>query len=866
MRTLADSRAFAAPLLIRESRARPLAMSARDVALRILQRRFGPVPADTRGENGLTSFQHEAVRRARAVLARRGGVLIADSVGLGKTHIALALVLPYAEAGRKVLVVGPAALRSHWRTAAREGMAFDWLSYARLSRGQAADVRADVVVFDEAHTLRNPATARYRAAAMLCRGARVILLSATPVNNTVWDLYHLLRLFASDRDFLDVGVASLRSAFEEAESASLLGTAPSLQPVLRAVMIRRTRPFLRERMSVPDDGSPRLAFPRQKPPIAIRYGLTTGGSSDALLMIGATLLDLRFPAHVGANTSAGAGGAIAPAGLMRLGLLKRLESSAHALDRSVRAYASLLERCLEGVSHGVLIRARDDPARAMPDLQLRLDTLLFASPPRDFDLEAHRSRLERELATLGRIRVALAPALERDGKASALVDLLEGELRGHKVVLFTQFRDTARYLHARLCRRLRAGLIDGSMARLGAASVDRRTVVRRFAPVATEAPAPPPQEAIDVLVATDVLSEGFNLQDADSVISYDLPWNPVRLVQRIGRIDRLGSPHASVASYHFLPGDLERYLHLLDRIARKASAIDATVGSDMPALHAQLVRALDRRDPDILAQIEQADADWFEIEERLLETWVRAGQSGMERMELDAHSSIADPGRSETLAVGILAGSTSGHPGSAEFSAPAVGPAGTCALPAPTGLVAAEVGGRFEWVAVRAGKVIQDDRVCARMIESALRASATEPGGSGVPAESLASLLAAARPVFARRAAAASTAALLPAGGESARIGRLLLSLAAALPGGPDRATCQRLERGLERLASLPSAACLLPPAALTAGTSCAERLERLLDAIEAMQPGDASSAAPGRHSTARVELIGALLERAPLR
>lgn len=830
------------PLILREAPCRVEAHAAAAVAAYILERRFGGRSRESSASGSLKAFQRDAVQRARIILARRGGVLIADSVGLGKTHIALALMEPFLGGGGRVAVVGPSALERHWRIAARGMPPFDWISHARLSRGSFDPVARDIVVIDEAHALRNPATRRYRAARGLCRASRVVLLTATPVNNGIRDLYHLLRLFSSDRDYLDVGVASLRSAFEEAEAAALLGTAPSIQPVLRSVMIRRTRPLLRELSGAGDDS---LSFPAHRPPVPVRYSLATNGAADPLLSIGPILSRLSFPAHrpdaYREDARAARTRPHAATSLIRVGLLKRLESSAQAFQHSLDAYRSLLERCLDGLERGILITPGAEGRADGTDLQLGFDALLFEPLWRGMDVAAYRSDLERELACVGGMTAALGPALESDGKLSALVALLEGPLRGRKVLLFTQFRHTARHLHASLRRKWRVGLVEGSGAWLGADPAHRADVVRRFAPRSNGTPLPAPHEAIDLLIATDVLSEGFNLQDADVVISYDLPWNPVRLVQRIGRIDRLGSPHASIVGYHFLPGELERYLRLLDRLAVKASAIDASVGSDMPALHAELARALGKRDPAVVERIERADAEWFELDERLIGALGRA------------------PARSWAPSAGGLP----------------VGLLPSSGRRAPSGLVAAEVLGRFEWVAIVEGRPVSDDRVCARLIEDTLRAppevgqdvaGATgcgEPPG-GLPEAELRQLLDAARTAFARRAAVVSTAALLPAGGETARLGRLVLSAAAALPGGPDRGTCLRIERCLERLASLPPELEALLPHIVTADRDPARRLAAVLDRIESLPAAsrkDVEALRVGGSGEGRIRLLAALLE-----
>ena len=790
--------------------------SARDVALRILGERYGSVAEDA--APGLLSFQREAVERAHCILDRYGGVLIADSVGLGKTHIALELIRTALAAQQHVVVIGPAALQRHWRNATRDVGAITWLSYARLSRGEVPK-QSQLVVFDEAHALRNPATRRYRAATTLCAGARVVLLSATPVNNAISDLYHMLRLFAGDRHFNDVGVPSLRAAFEEARTATLLGDAASLQPVLRAVMIRRTRPFVRDLLAA-DARSIGLAFPEQQAPRPVYYafGDRTPGVLDR---IGADLLELKFPTH----RSPAAPGTEPPAELMRRGLLKRLESSPHAFACSLASYAAMLDRCAAAVDKGYVVFARDESPHD-DDEQLRLDQLLFEPAANPREAIRYRAAVAEERAIVARL-IDTLPHIGA-AKSATLIDLLVGELRDRKVLVFTQYRDTARHLYELLRARHRCALIDGTGAMLGAQSCDRLTVVRCFAPRANGAPVPPAHRTIDVLIATDVLSEGFNLQDASVVISYDLPWNPIRLVQRVGRVDRLGSPHPSVASYYFLPGDLERYLGLVERIAQKTSAIDATVGSDVPVLHGDIVRALDRRDASLIDRIERKDADWFELDERM-------------RALLRQHGPPPPQMHGTWLA-----------------SLPATG-AFCSQASRPAGLVAARVGARLEWIAVVDGRAVDDERACARSLERAL----SHPTTDAAPRlEDVDRLLALARPALVRRTATRASTALLPGGGPAARVGRRLLGLVAALPGGPDPSTCARVDAALARLARAPDSgiAALPNPSGLAHPA-----LVELLTAIEHLPTSPAAKSLDGTREQ-RVRIVAVLVERAPNR
>lgn len=824
--------AASGPLLLREVGAPLRVAPSRDVALRVLTARYGAVDAAF-ATRGLAPFQTEAAVRARAIIARRGGVLIADSVGLGKTHVALALLEELTGDGRRALVVGPAALRAHWLAAANGFVRFDWMSYATLSRVHEPRPAYDVVVFDEAHALRNPRTRRYRAACTLARGTRVVLLSATPVNNSIHDLYHLLRLFCDDRSFLDVGVPSLRGAFEQAEDALLLGSAPSLQPVLRAAVIRRTRSALRRRAR-PDHGQGiALRFPRLDAVRPVRYALETRPGTmaspphredDAALdEIGRRLVELGFPAH---RVCVARGGDPSLA-LLRFGLLKRLESSVAALDASLVAYQGMLDRCLSGLAAGFLVGAQDVDTRRDPAAQLTLDALVLRGLPRDFDRDAYERALRSELRGVASTRALLGSACTHDGKLRELIDLLNGELCGRRILLFTQYRDTAAYLHRHLAGRFRCARIDGTVAMLGTSRVHRDSVIRRFAPRANGAPTPRPHERVDVLVATDVLSEGLNLQDADVVLSYDLPWNPIRLVQRLGRIDRIGSSHARVSCYHFVPGSLERYLGLLHRLARKTSAIEGSIGGDVPALHATILRSLGRGDPGTLERIEAADGATFDADERLL------GRLCAEDAESVASASELE----RVVPFARVRG----------FDRP------SCAL------VAASVGARFEWAVVMDGRAVDDDALCARIVEAALDSDAgrsSSGGGAGVSgtapglrAQAL-EAIAIARAVFARRAAFRAAAPVLPSGSGVARHGRALLTAARALPGGPDGPTCARIEAALDRLARLPAD---VEPPRVEHPTTLAE----LLASIEALP---AASGREAHGSVHEVRLLGVIV------
>jgi hypothetical protein len=314
--------------------------------------------------------------------------------------------------------------------------------------------------------------------------------------------------------------------------------------------------------------------------------------------------------------------------LIRLQLLKRLESSVAAFSMSVRRQLQIHRMLLDALETGQWIRPAALRGLIADDggAQLTLHPLLTEPAPRGRIAElrdsvcADRRLLEDCLQALD------ATLRIDDPKLARLVSLLRGV---RPIIVFTQYRDTAQYLWRRLHNRARVGLIHGSDARLGAQPAARSTVIECFAPRANRARQPPERLRLDVLIATDVLSEGLNLQDASAVVSYDIPWNPVTLIQRIGRIDRLGSPHESIAIYNFLPDrGLDAFLGLMRRVETKLHIIGRTVGIDAVLAEVSSTQPRQRThvsDPlNLVAQRESLRARWLSCEHEPMRTCVRA--------------------------------------------------------------------------------------------------------------------------------------------------------------------------------------------------------------------------------------------------
>jgi superfamily II DNA or RNA helicase len=590
------------------------------VVCRMLSLRFGTPrpsahasPVQRQRHPELALFQQHALERIRTIIAMRGGALLCDSVGLGKTHVARALIRVALAERRPVLVCAPAQLGRHWRRYLRGMRGWSWLSHTALSRGRAWRPRGarPLIVVDEAHAFRNPATRRYRTLALLCADADVLMMTATPVNNSLADFQHLVRLFARDDAFSDVGVPGLAVATDTALRG---GDAGGIRRVAEAVVVRRTREFVRRRYgtTMHDADGTILRFPTSAPVQLVRYDLDSAyhGTVD---FIGEALLGLTFPVHamnaMSPRPSATRAPATGPsttrpspafpsqtlpsqnrgtaAELMRLSLLKRLESSTAAFEASLRRQAGMLQLFINAARRGYLVDAHDHRTlfrEVDGAMQLPLEGVALRRWPARHDRDVMVSRGEGDLDAI-RAMLRTVPAPAADPKVQRLCALLsDSQVREHPVLIFTEFRDTAVALWKALSPAGGVALIHGRDARLGLGRASRSRVVERFAPRANGLPPVRPHERVRVLIATDVLAEGLNLQDARTVVSYDVPWNPVRMAQRFGRIDRLGSPHASIATYAFQPDrQLDTLLGLVRRVRHKLRAI-RVVGGDAPRL------------------------------------------------------------------------------------------------------------------------------------------------------------------------------------------------------------------------------------------------------------------------------------------
>ncbi len=608
----------------------PLDASPEDVFLRALIELYGAEPVPDRAGDDLTTFQRDGVERARAIMDRYGGVLYADGVGMGKTEIGVDLIREHVEVhGHHVLVVASAQLRdSMWEPRLeRANLPARVVSYQQLAQErqlggdrQVLNMPMDsyrLVVVDEAHAYRNSDTTWYEALSRLLGGPdkKLALLTATPVNNTLWDLHNLFLLFGRhDAAFAGapLGIASLQQFFRDAGASRAGGEeAPEpsptrLFPLLDALTVRRDRAFIREYHAgerLADGAEVRFPEPRLH---ERRYNLDAAyqGMARAIasrlappdeagnLPPGALTMAQYRPSSYRDEPGAETARQEALAALMQSLLLKRFESSWHAALQTVRR---MRRHALARIGYLEAADGMPSPGEAaeLDGLDATMTDLL--EDPGDWaDPGGFRpdllTDLKQDADTLGE----LAAHLERlegqpDPKLDALREVMAAT-EARKVVVFTSFRDTAEYLRQAFEHDsdLLAGRRWATVVGSATSEAERERAIDRFCPDLAAVPraAARAHGEIDVLLSTDVLSEGQNLQQAQAVFSYDMPWNPQRVVQRNGRVIRLRSPHETALLYTLLPedDDLDELLGLEARLQAKIQAANASMGMETPVL------------------------------------------------------------------------------------------------------------------------------------------------------------------------------------------------------------------------------------------------------------------------------------------
>ncbi len=690
---------------------------------------------DTAIWSRLYAFQRDGATSAVNRLLRHNGCIIADSVGLGKTWTALAVIKFFELRNERVLVLCPKRLQDNWlRYAAWAGWAnnpfaqdrfnYTVLAHTDLSRysGRAGQIDLanfnwgafDLVVIDESHNFRNEGRDRVDEAGEVVRRSRynrlleevlkdrvrskVLMLSATPVNTSLRDLRNQIYLMTERREDAfrkTLGIDDLQTLFGVAQrefqqweqqrrggakadkNALIARLGADLLALLDAVTIARSRTHVRRfypEVHATIGGFPRRGKPENLHPPSDRAGELS--YDDLHGRIGAFRLAVYNPSHYLKDPSAlnrekeryrfdQRDRERWLIGMMRVNLLKRLESSVHAftlsmgriikkmeeLDRRIAAWLQSPNRSPESQE------SHDAGVDAVPDEDEEDEEFAVGKTRRyrlaELDVERWRRDLREDYRTFTSLHcLAQRVTVARDAKLAELRRVLARKIahpttdkdgrRNRKALVFTSFADTARYLYDHLSGSLagaRMALVTGGGGnRSGAEPARFDDILERFAPQAQERQGEGGE--IDVLIATDCLSEGQNLQDCDLVVNYDIHWNPVRLMQRFGRIDRLGSRNDQVAMINFWPTrDLDRYLDLKNRVeARMALADAAATGLDDPLADAPELAA----QPHAAAQGELAfrDEQLMRLREEILD--IEEAGDGVAMSDLTLDDFVAD--------------------------------------------------------------------------------------------------------------------------------------------------------------------------------------------------------------------------------
>ena len=630
----------------------------------------------------LYSFQRDAVLAIVGKLEKFNGCILADSVGLGKTLTALAVVKYYESRNKTVLVLCPKKLAANWNTykgnyvnnpLAKDRLRYDVLFHTDLSRdfGESNGIdldrlnwgNYDLVVIDESHNFRNGGGVsgedahENRYSRLMNRVIRagvktkVLMLSATPVNNRFADLKNQLSLaYEGDAALINAKLGTesgIDEIFRHAQAAfnawnRLPPEQRTTDALLRAldfdfftlldnVTIARSRRHVEKYYGLGEVGS----FPTRRPPVSLRPRLTDLSGMPNYAEIYARLMALnlaiytpsdfihpsklpKYQRQVGDKSKANLTQAGREAGIRRLmgiNLLKRLESSVQAfrltLDR-VRALIDATVLAIHayecGLKPGASVELADVTAAAA-DLDAddqNMDVFAVGRKVRidlaDMDWKTWLKLLKEDAARLGELSSLMArvtPA--HDTKLQALRNLIREKVAhplnpgNRKILIFTAFSDTADYLYANIADAAKAnlkldtaeitGTIDGRTTRTGLRA-DLNTILTCFAPCAKgrDILMPGRTDEIDILIATDCISEGQNLQDCDYVVNYDIHWNPVRIIQRFGRVDRIGSPNESIQLVNFWPDvDLDEYINLKERVeSRMKLSVMTSTGDENP--------------------------------------------------------------------------------------------------------------------------------------------------------------------------------------------------------------------------------------------------------------------------------------------
>lgn len=552
-------------------------------------------------------YQEQAVLSAKRILDEYGGAFVSDVVGLGKTYIC-ALLAQQLD-GRHLVIAPPVLLDpgnpGSWLNVFGDfGVSARFESLGKLDKLLAEGTdRYQNVFIDEAHRFRNEDNTTYETLARICRGKRVILVTATPYNNYPRDILSQIKLFQSGKKSTIPNLPNLEAFFTRLQR-NLVGldrqkdhdlymqtvreNAKEIrEKVLKYLMVRRTRSEI-VRYFGEDLGKQGLKFPEVADPEPVFYELSD--EEDAIFeqtirCITSSLTYARYTPKLylkkgleqlerQSQTNMGS--------LMKILLVKRLDSSIYAFRQSIDRFVGSYRRFIEAYESGQVYLSKrysekifemleNDDDEAIQQLIDEGEAEVYAAS--DFKPEFYQN-LKADLAVLLSIR-ELWGKVKRDPKLLALVKKLKanGSLRKNKLLIFTESKETACYLKRELDKVFRGEVMVFAG---GASSADRDKVIQNF-----DARVRVPKDDYRILVSTEVLSEGVNLHRSNTVINYDIPWNPTRMMQRVGRVNRVDTKFDTIYTYNFFPTKQSNdQIKLKEAAEAKIGAFISMLGAD----------------------------------------------------------------------------------------------------------------------------------------------------------------------------------------------------------------------------------------------------------------------------------------------
>ena len=613
--------------------------------------------------NKLYKFQKDGVLGAIEKLERYNGCVIADSVGLGKTFEALAVIKYYELRNDRVLVLCPKKLRDNWTLYTQndtrnilleDRFRYDVLNHTDLSRSSgmsgSIDLRTinwgnyDLVVIDESHNFRNNQArndkeTRYSRLMkeIIKKGVntKVLLLSATPVNNKMNDIKNQIAFITegNDKHFENEGIKSIEATLRKAQTifnkwVKLPEKDRTTQTFLEminfdyfklldTITIARSRKHIEKYYNMSEIGK----FPERLKPMNIHSDIDTQGSFEAISSINKKILKLNLAIYSplqyvlpqkravysekydikvqnGKSVFKQTDREQSIVHLMRVNLLKRLESSINSFTITLERILYQVEKGIEGLEKNI---SPEYEHLSIDDINNdeQLNDLLVGNKVKVLISDVDRIRWKQDLIEDKEIlenllKEAKKISVERDAKLEKIKEVIQNKIENpinpenKKVIIFTAFADTARYLYENLNKwaytnyNVYSALITGgggNKTNFPNIKAEMSDILINFSPKSKERSKvfEKVNGEIDILIATDCISEGQNLQDADFLVNYDIHWNPVRIIQRFGRIDRLGSQNDKIQLVNFWPHmELDEYINLEARVSGRMILLDVS--------------------------------------------------------------------------------------------------------------------------------------------------------------------------------------------------------------------------------------------------------------------------------------------------